>query len=95
VGAIFYAFGRPFHLCRDEIGGHTGFDHGFKTVIVLRRPCSKLEARRWLHFPFAFSPPRALASVMFTFLVRLRIADSLRFISAAIEAACFPAAANL
>jgi hypothetical protein len=35
VRAIFYAFGRPFHLCRDEIGGHTVLDQGFKTVIVL------------------------------------------------------------
>jgi hypothetical protein len=63
-----YALGRPFHLSRDEIHGHTGFDQGFKTVIVFRRPCSTLEARRWLHFPFAFAFSlnlRDLASTIF------------------------------
>jgi hypothetical protein len=49
----------------------------------------------FIHLSFAFSPPCALASIVFSFLARLRIADSLRFISAAIAAACFPAAANL
>jgi hypothetical protein len=47
------------------------------------------------HFPFAFRPPCALASVMFTFMARLHIAESLRFIAAAIAAAWFLAAANL
>jgi hypothetical protein len=55
VRATFYALGRPFHVCRDEMKGRTGFDQGFKTVIVFRRPSSTLEARGRLHF-FAFSP---------------------------------------
>jgi hypothetical protein len=38
------------------MSGHTGLDQGFKTGVVFRRPCSTLEARRWLHFPFALSP---------------------------------------
>ena len=33
----------------------TGFDQGFKTDIVFRRPRSTLEARRSLHFP-SFEP---------------------------------------
>jgi hypothetical protein len=43
---LFTPCGRPFHLCRDEINGLTGFDQGFKTFIVFRRPSSTLEARR-------------------------------------------------
>jgi hypothetical protein len=49
VRAAFYALRRPFHLCRDEIDGYTGFDHRFKTFIVFRRPCLTLEAGAGFH----------------------------------------------
>ena len=37
------------------MNGHIGFDQGFQSVIVFRRPWSTLEAQRLHHFPFAFS----------------------------------------
>jgi hypothetical protein len=47
---------RPFHLCRDEINGHTGFDQGFKTDIVFSGPFVVTVFGHG-NSPCSFSPP--------------------------------------